>query len=60
MHKGLLLKFVFPLIKIWEKEKSGLMFPVSIRTFSSKSPQDNGAQEVTDLAEEHSLRAKCQ
>lgn len=50
---------MFPLMKIWEEEKGGLGFPASMSAYSSKRPQDNGAQEVTALAEEHLLRAKC-
>lgn len=50
---------MFHLMKIWEKEKGDLGFPASMSASSSKSPQGSGAQEVTALAEEHLLRAKC-
>lgn len=53
------MKLFFPLMKIWEKEKGGLMFLAFICAFSSKGPQGNGAREVAALVEEHLLKVKA-
>lgn len=49
MCKGLLLKFLFNLMKMWEKEKGGLVFLTSMVAFSSKGPQGYRAGEGTNL-----------